>query len=137
MKLLGLIGILAALALGVCPTPESCDVPFQHDPNMINYRVVKVHTMRVFQTYIYDFNSCDPDDDNTEPLFHELLGGPAGISCSPEGKVTFTPLEVGIFFGDFAVTDSPLDDTPDTDSGTIVFRVLPKNRPPVLGGCSQ
>ncbi len=130
------LAILSALSFGiVCPEPVTCEVPFEHDPNAINFRVVKTFTLTISQVLVHDFNSCDPDEDNTAPLFHELLAGPAGVSCTPDGMVTFDPAGTGIFYADFRVTDSPIADVPASDPGTIVFRVLPDNRPPVLGGC--
>ena len=128
--------LLAGYVFGVtCPVPVSCPVLFEHDPNLINFRVVFTHTMFEGQVYIHDFNSCDPDDDNGG-FIHELLTDNVfGITCTPEGKVTFIPASKGIFYADFQVTDIPIADDPNTDKGTIVFRVLPRNKPPVLGGC--
>ena len=128
--------VLSSVLFGVtCPVPEPCVVDFPHDPNMINHRVVFTHTMFEGQTHIHDFNSCDPDDDNMG-LIHELLPGDVfGITCTPEGRVTFIPVGTGIFYPDFQVTDIPVADDPNTDKGTGVIQVLARNRPPILGGC--
>ena len=129
--------LFCGLLFGICPVPEPCPVPFVHDKDAITYRSVGSYTMTLSQTIVHDFNSCDPDEDNGG-FIYELLSGPAGMACTTEGKLTYHPLGVGIFFADVKVTDMPI--VPDqylSDYGTIVFRVLPDNRPPVLGGCRQ
>ena len=126
-----------ALALGVCPTPDDCDVPFQHDPNSINYRALASYTVALGDTVYHQLTACDPDDDNAG-FSYELLSAPQGASISPQNELQWLSLAIGVYYIDIRVTDAPVAGTALTDEGTIVVQVLPKNRPPVLeGGCSQ
>ncbi len=139
MKMIGfiiMIAVIASLTFAICPTPKPCQISFEHDPNAINYRVVGSYTMTISQSIVHDFNSCDPDEDNGG-FVYELLANPVGMACSVDGKLTWQPSGVGIYYVDVQVTDKPIAGTPGTDTGTIVFRVLPDNRPPILGGCSK
>lgn len=130
--------ILSALCLGLpCSEPVECEVSFEYDPNQVNYRIVGSYIMRMGQTLVHDFNSCDPDDDNIAGLIHEILSGPVGMVCTLEGRVTYSPESEGLKYPDFSVKDSPPDGLYGTDEGTMIIWVLPAiNKPPVLGGCS-
>ncbi len=132
------VAVLSLLCFGIaCPEPVECEVPFDYDPNQVNYRIVGSYIMRMGQTVVHDFNSCDEDTDNIAGLTHEILTGPIGMVCTLEGRVAYSPVSIGLKYADFRVKDSPPDGLYGTDEGTMIFWVLPVNKPPVLGGCSK
>ncbi len=133
--------ILAALCLGpilfaVCPEPVSCPIAFDHDPNQVTYRSLGSFAMTISETLGHDFTACDPDDDNGGFLF-ELVAGPDGMSLTADGHLAFVPTALGTFYADVMVTDVPIAGTPGADCGSIVIRVIPDNRPPIITGCLQ
>jgi len=132
-----LLSILSPLVFGiVCQIPESVEIPFGHDPNLINYRVVQVVPITLGQTFECDLDSCDEDETN-QGFVYTLLAGPVGMTCTPEGHLTYTPVSVDITFGDFEVEDIPLIGSSDVDRGTICFQTILPNKPPVFQGCGK
>ena len=79
-KLLTIVAVILAaqLLFAVCPTPEPCPIPFEHDPNQVSYRPIGTITIALGDTLVHDLNSCDPDEDN-RGFEYELLNAPDGV----------------------------------------------------------
>ena len=136
--------LFAGYVFGVsCPIPDSIPIPFPHDTNSINYRVVATVTIPLGSTFECDLFSCDPDPDNMGYRY-ALLIPIIGMNITPDGHLVYTPVVDGEAYADVEVTDMPptdilttdLDD-PNTDTGTIVFRTIKPNQPPVFEGCGR
>jgi len=128
----------AGLMLGdnVCPTPKACEVPFAYDTNLVNYRIIGSYQVELGASIVRDFNSCDPDEDNAG-FVYEKVAGPNDVVLTAEGHLVWQPSSVGLYYLDFRVWDKPIAGAALSDTGTIVVRVFPANRAPVMGGCSQ
>ena len=128
--------LFVGMVFAVCPIPEPCPVPFEHDPNSILYRSLGTITMALGNTLVYDFNACDPDADNQGFQF-VVIDAPVEAYIDADGHLEWQPATVGIYYFHIRVTDIPIAGQSLTDTGTFIVRVLPANRPPVIGGCTQ
>ena len=130
--------ILALMTLAVNGTAEVYppeNIPFEYDP--AEYKLLGGVEVRAGQSVVVEINCHDPDGD---PFTIEVLNPQSGMTwTNGDGwKLNWTPLSLheGIHYINIEAKDAPPDPNDAlTDRGTIVFKVNPRNRPPILRPC--
>lgn len=112
-------------------------IPFEYDPNAVDYKLLGGIDVRAGQEVIVDVNCYDPDGD---PFTIEVLNWQAGMNCTngTTWRLIWRPtaLQEGLHYINIEAKDAPPDPNDSlTDRGTLVFNVRPRNRPPILLPC--
>lgn len=133
--------VMGGLAATVCPPTTIVDpnsIDFEYDPNQVNYKLMCVVTTEAGEDVVKTITACDPDDDTVsfalqnEPVGMELFPGPG----ADQAQIAWTAVE-GIYYVDvFVVDHPPVGSQPLEDRATMIFKVSPKNKPPVFTGCN-
>lgn len=111
------------------------DIPFGYDPNNIQYKLLGGIEGRAGTEFIYDVNCYDPDGDD---FVIGIVNPQTGMTITENtltGKwdIAWIPAGPGLYYIDVEATDiPPPGNTPLSARGTILFNILPGNRPPVL-----
>jgi hypothetical protein len=122
------------------------NIPFYYDVEEVPNKLLGGIESRAGVTIVIDVNCYDPDDD---PFKVELTGSvPEGMyiqghahdpnepSDFSEWKIYWTPIatqQEGVYYVHLKATDvPPVGNTAMTDTGTLVYKINPGNRPPEL-----
>lgn len=131
--------MLLSVSLGVraATVYPPTEIPFDYDPNSVEYKLLGGIDARAGQPLVVDINCYDPDGD---PFSIKVLNEQSGMICTngTTWRLKWTPnlTQEGLHYINIEAWDSPPNlDNSLTDRGTLVFNVRPRNRPPVLSPC--
>jgi len=113
------------------------EIPFEYDPNAVEYKILGGINVRAGQEVIVDVNCYDPDGD---AFAIRVLNWQSGMICTNGDiwKLKWTPTEQqeGLHYINVEAWDFPPDPNDSlTDRGTYIFNVRPRNQPPILLPC--
>lgn len=126
-----------SLGIGAATVYSPANIPFDYDPNSVEYKLLGGIDVRAGQEVIVDINCYDPDND---PFSIKVLNWQDGMNCTNGTtwrlKWTPTSLQEGLHYINIEAWDFPPDPNDSlTDRGTLVFNVRPRNQAPVLLPC--
>lgn len=112
----------------------SGEVPFEYDPNAVNYRVIAAVEMVAGEAFSEPIRYDDPDGD---PIVAAVIAGPPGFAVAGDANdwsVSWTPAykDIGLHYIDIRIEDIPQGGDPLADEGTILIMVRKPNSPPIL-----
>jgi hypothetical protein len=122
-----------SIVVGQVYKPEN--IPFEYDPDKLNYKLLGGVDIRAGQNVVVDVNCYDPDGD---PFTIDVLNPQDGMALTNGDKwqLSWTPNNAGVFYINVEAKDIPPDPNDSlTDRGTLIFNVKPRNRPPILRPC--
>jgi len=123
-----------------CPPTKLVDpnsIEFEYDPNCVSYKLMCIIEAEEGDEIVKWASACDPDNDR---MSFALQNEPDGMLLLPtadpnEVQITWIAA-VGIYYVDVVVIDQPpLPETALEDRASMIFKVYPKNQPPVFAGC--
>lgn len=144
LLLVGVICLLISMSVfGSASIYGPTAIPFEYDPNSVEYKLLGGIDVRAGQEVIVDVNCYDPDGDAYSiRVLNWQSGMNLTVSNDPNNltKLKWTPIneQAGLHYINIEAWDFPPDPNDSLiDRGTLVFNVRPRNRPPILLPCGE